>query len=387
MFLFILECPGVGFAGNTGPRQRGSLRSVVFMNKLTVRKVKLALTTDCNLSCPYCFVEQDEGVMSWGVARDAVDLLLRSAGREKLLSLYGGEPLLCFDLVARVVRYARVQAGKTGKILTINLCTNLLLLDPQMALFFAREDVKVIVSVVGLRRDHDRIRLSATGVGSYSGVVKNLPLLFEYLPRLNIGAAFCVHPLTVGSLLINWAHLLELGFRHVNIEIIRDQHGWTERRQSLFAVAMKAIAREVLIRASSADPVYLNPVNWEIRNGLLTRPGASWCPFEYFLEVYPRGGVACSPFLHNSPDIARYQVAVQPARVARPAYCNGQLRPAVCAECRQKYLSAECSFPGADQVRREYLRQAVAVARALQSSSRRRDVRRYLDSIRQEVCF
>lgn len=356
------------------------------MKKLFIRKVKLALITRCNLSCPYCFVERQEGVMPLAVARDAVMLLLDSSGREKLLSLYGGEPLLCFDRVRQIVRFARQQAGRAHKELTINLCTNLTLLEPPMARFFAREGVKVVVSLAGNRQDHDRIRSAARGKGSYDQVAARLPLLFEHLPRLDVGAAFCVHPLTVERMEANWGHLLELGFRHINIEIIRDQHAWTSHRQEQFEKAMGRVARDMMARAVGPDPVYLNPVNWEVRHGLLTRPLMSRCLFEYYLEVYPGGRVAFSPFLLNSPDSSRYLVASQPRMVERPAHCSGRASVLACAVCRKRYFSSTSEFAGADEVRAIYLRHAAAMARSLKGSSLT-GIKRYLRSIRQDVCF
>src|SRR3989338_10116842 len=101
---------------------------MIYSNK-EINKIKLALTTRCNLSCPYCFVDKTGKNMSLEVAKKAIDILIKSKGTNKLLSMYGGEILLEFNLLKEICNYAQNQAKINEKILTISICTNATLIE------------------------------------------------------------------------------------------------------------------------------------------------------------------------------------------------------------------------------------------------------------------
>ena len=82
----------------------------------------LNLTNQCNLSCGYCYefgedkVATPEGkpkFMSWEIAKSAVDrLFLDSPGRHGIhVTFFGGETLMNFPLLERVVAYANDKAA------------------------------------------------------------------------------------------------------------------------------------------------------------------------------------------------------------------------------------------------------------------------------------
>lgn len=75
------------------------------------QKIKLLIlrvTNDCNLRCSYCYVcgGDSQKNMSWDIARQAVDYALT---RSKFLKIQftGGEPLLNFPLVKKVIDYTK----------------------------------------------------------------------------------------------------------------------------------------------------------------------------------------------------------------------------------------------------------------------------------------
>lgn len=90
----------------------------------------LGLAHACNLACSYCFANepnyvQRNALMSWDTAKAAVDFLLKnSPGREEYeIIFFGGEPLLRFDVLRRVVEYCE-EIRKTGKKFLYSITTN-----------------------------------------------------------------------------------------------------------------------------------------------------------------------------------------------------------------------------------------------------------------------
>jgi sulfatase maturation enzyme AslB (radical SAM superfamily) len=109
----------------------------------------LVLTAACNLRCTYCYQTlKREGRMSWNTARTAVDCLLGSAGPSPGLALTGGEPLLAYSTLRRVVERVRA-AGPIGRATRITLLTNGTRLGDAQARFLAANRVSVRISIDG----------------------------------------------------------------------------------------------------------------------------------------------------------------------------------------------------------------------------------------------
>ncbi len=179
-----------------------------------ITHLELMVTEDCNHRCHYCFVEgKNPGHrMPPGRARQAVDFLLReSRDRNELtLLLFGGEPLIEFDLLRDLLPYAASRARAAGKRMVFDMTTNATLLDEERVDFLVSAGVKILVSIDGDRAAHDRHRLARDGKSSYDRVAAALPLIKRRQPWL--GARMTVHPDTAAALSGNVAHLAGLGF-------------------------------------------------------------------------------------------------------------------------------------------------------------------------------
>jgi len=103
-------------------------------------------TRRCNLSCPYCPVEKRGGALDPAAAARAAGAFLASGGGR--VRLTGGEPLLAWETVARVVEAAApYAAGRAGALLEV--CTNGTLLDGERLSLLDRPWIGLVVSVDG----------------------------------------------------------------------------------------------------------------------------------------------------------------------------------------------------------------------------------------------
>jgi uncharacterized protein len=138
----------------------------------------LNLTNQCNLSCQYCYefgedkVATPEGkpkFMDFETAKSSVDFLLeRSAGRRALhITFFGGETLMNFPLLKRVVGYANEQVRSQSRSIDFSLTTNATLLTPAIIEFLSENRIGVTVSMDGPKEMHDKLRVFANGRGSY----------------------------------------------------------------------------------------------------------------------------------------------------------------------------------------------------------------------------
>ncbi len=135
-------------------------------------------TLRCNQGCGYCQVSRAEaktaGVdMPFEKARSAIDLMLSAPASSMTMEFQGGEPLLAFDLVRRMVETAAERSSLAGKTLSYVICTNLTLLTEQHIDFFRKFNVCISTSLDGPSDLHDRNR-PFSGASSHAVVVENI---------------------------------------------------------------------------------------------------------------------------------------------------------------------------------------------------------------------
>lgn len=117
----------------------------------------------CEHSCPYCQVsrQSDDKIafdMSPETAEKALELVFRSPSSAIKVEFQGGEPLLNFPLVRRIVERAEEVNGSQGRALQFVIATNLALLSEDVLQFCRAHDVLLSTSLDGPRDLHNRNR-------------------------------------------------------------------------------------------------------------------------------------------------------------------------------------------------------------------------------------
>jgi uncharacterized protein len=155
-----------------------------------LQSLVLNLTNQCNLSCQYCYefgedkVATPEGkpkFMDFETAKASVDFLLnQSSGRRAVhITFFGGETLMNFPLLQRVVNYATEQAALRNRAIDFSLTTNATLLTPAIIQFLSKNRIGVTVSIDGPPDLHDKLRVFANGRGSYDIIAPKVRALLE----------------------------------------------------------------------------------------------------------------------------------------------------------------------------------------------------------------
>ena len=152
-----------------------------------VKALCLHVAHTCNLNCEYCFASQgkyhgDRALMSYEVGKQALDFLVANSGTRRNLEVdfFGGEPLMNWDVVKDLVRYARSIEEERGKHFRFTLTTNGVLLDDEVMDFANREMHNVVLSLDGRKEVHDHLRKNYAGQGSYDVIV---PKFQEFVRR------------------------------------------------------------------------------------------------------------------------------------------------------------------------------------------------------------
>ena len=177
--------------------QHSATEMVPLLLERCIDKITLQLTQDCNFRCKYCVYSEEKNQkqrshtqrnMSLETAKRAILFYREHAIDSNMynVGLYGGEPLLQWDLLKDIVLFSEQELA--GKLLTFSLTTNASLLTEPMAAFLEEHDVGVLLSIDGIKPVNDANRVFRNGAGTYDTVMKNVrmirekhPLLFEKL--------------------------------------------------------------------------------------------------------------------------------------------------------------------------------------------------------------
>ncbi|MBP5293861.1 MAG: thioether cross-link-forming SCIFF peptide maturase [Clostridia bacterium] len=143
-----------------------------------VKALCLHVAHTCNLNCSYCFASQgkyhgERALMSFEVGKQALDFLVAHSGTRHNLEVdfFGGEPLMNFDVVKKLVAYARSIEQAAHKNFRFTLTTNGMLIDDEVIDFANRECSNVVLSLDGRKSVHDRFRVDYAGHGSFDRIV------------------------------------------------------------------------------------------------------------------------------------------------------------------------------------------------------------------------
>lgn len=189
-----------------------------------VKALCLHIAHSCNLNCSYCFASQgkyhgERALMSYEVGKQALDFLVAHSGTRRNLEVdfFGGEPLINFDVVKRLVAYARSIEKEHDKNFRFTLTTNGMLIDDDVIEFANKEMSNVVLSLDGRKEVHDRFRVDYAGNGSYDKIVPLFQKLVKARDNKNyyMRGTFTHHN---PDFLNDIKAMLDLGFTELSME-------------------------------------------------------------------------------------------------------------------------------------------------------------------------
>jgi uncharacterized protein len=154
------------------------LRSrMLFLRHLTSLHI-FVVTLRCEHSCPYCQVSRQSKDrarydMTEGTAERALQIALESPNPCIKIEFQGGEPLLNFPLISKIVQNARALAAKSNKKIEFVIASNLALLTCEILAFCKSNNILISTSLDGPRDLHNRNR-PRPGGNSYELAVKGI---------------------------------------------------------------------------------------------------------------------------------------------------------------------------------------------------------------------
>lgn len=150
----------------------------------------LEINQKCNLKCRYCYLgEKDGSKMSINTAFKAIDLAFEKVKIHKDKKIWfdfvGGEALLDFKMIEKLVNYIEMKNQKVQNILQFSVTTNATIISQEIIDFLVNKKFSLKVSIDGNKVINDLNRLSKDGYSVHDKIVSNLNQLREFERRSN----------------------------------------------------------------------------------------------------------------------------------------------------------------------------------------------------------
>ena len=249
-----------------------------YKNKSNVIKAMcLHIAHSCNLNCSYCFASQgkyqgERAIMSYEVGKRAFDFLIENSGTRRNLEVdfFGGEPLMNWNVVKKLVAYARSIEKEHNKNFRFTLTTNGMLIDDEVIDFLNEEMSNVVLSLDGRPEVHDRFRKDYAGRGSYETIVPKFKRLVEARGGKNyyVRGTF-THENT--DFTNDILHMADLGFTELSMEPVvcppGDPYALTEEDLPKLFEQYEILAKEMIKRKREGRGFTFYHYMLDLKNG------------------------------------------------------------------------------------------------------------------------
>ena len=318
-----------------------------------VKALCLHIAHSCNLTCSYCFAGQgkyhgESALMSFETGKRALDFLIENSGTRHNLEVdfFGGEPLLNFDVVKRLVEYARSIEKEKNKNFRFTLTTNGMLVDDDVIDFCNREMSNVVLSLDGRKEVHDRYRVDHAGRGSWDVIVPKFQKFVRERGDKNYymrGTFTHANPDFLEDIKV----MLDLGFTELSMEPVVAAEGsaaaLTEDDKAIVMQQYEELAKLMLCRDKEGKPFTFYHYMIDLKGGPCIYKRISGCGSgTEYMAVTPQGDLyPCHQFVGEEKfklgDIWNgvSNTAIQDEFLS----CNVYARP----ECRDCWAKLYCS--------------------------------------------
>lgn len=234
-------------------------------NNTVIKALCLHIAHTCNLNCEYCFASQgkyhgERALMSLEVGKRAIDFLVENSGTRKNLEVdfFGGEPLMNFEVVKGIVKYARSIEKEKNKNFRFTLTTNGMLVDKDVIDFANKECHNVVLSLDGRKEVHDNLRKTINGKGSYDTIV---PKFKEFVESRDNKGYYIRGTFTHNNVDFtnDIFHMADLGFTELSMEPVvcseNDPYALTYDDLPKIYEQYEILAKEMLKREKEGKPI------------------------------------------------------------------------------------------------------------------------------------
>jgi uncharacterized protein len=177
------------------------------------------VTDQCNFECSYCYQEKGKERLDFPTLARTIDFFHPFFAQDCVVSFYGGEPLLAFDLIQRAVEHVDGLATRHPRTIRFSLTTNGSLLSEEILEFLAEHEFSLVLSFDGLAQDLSRKK------GSFDSLAAVIPRILAR-PRISLETNSVFSSETIGYLSESVEYLVRLGVPKLDVNFAHKPR-WT----------------------------------------------------------------------------------------------------------------------------------------------------------------
>ena len=196
-----------------------------------MKSITLFITRDCNFKCKYCIHKRESKNLSLNLAEQVVDFAYNN-GIENI-SFFGGEPLVNFKGVKKVINYS----NKKGYKFKFSLITNGYLLTKSKLNYLIKNKVQLAISFDGVGRNDYRVTVK--GKQTTNRVYKNL---LYAVKRVKFDLCTVINRAKIDGLASDYISLYEKGVTCIKPAINAEFGEWTDDEIAKLKVEFKKVS-------------------------------------------------------------------------------------------------------------------------------------------------
>ncbi|MBU3111354.1 thioether cross-link-forming SCIFF peptide maturase [Clostridium lacusfryxellense] len=277
-----------------------------------IKALCLNIIHDCNLRCKYCFADEGEyhgarKAMSVEVGMKAIDFVLKNSGPRKNIEidLFGGEPLMAFDMIKEIVEYAKVQEKIYKKVIRFTMTTNATLLNDEIMKYLDENMGNIVLSIDGRKSINDKVRVKVDGSGSYDRILPNIKKMVDMRDKSKAYYVRGTFTRENTDFYEDVKHMADLGFKEISIEpvVLPDEHELSIREEDLPVIFEQydKLYADMLQRHKDGTSFKFYHFNIDLQGGPCVYKRISGCGAGHeYIAVTPDGDIyPCHQFVGN----------------------------------------------------------------------------------------
>ncbi len=277
-----------------------------------IKALCLNIAHDCNLKCKYCFADEGEykghrEIMTAEVGKKAIDFVIKNSGSRTNIEvdLFGGEPLMAFDVVKEIVDYAKSIEKQHNKNIRFTMTTNATLLNDEIMEYMDKNMGNIVLSIDGRKEVNDKVRVRADGSGSYDKIVPKIKKMVDLRDKSKQYYARGTFTRENTDFYEDVKHMVDLGFDEISIEpvVLPESHPLSLRKEDLPKIFEQydKICNELISKQGQENIFKFYHFNIDLQGGPCVYKRISGCGAGHeYVAITPTGDVyPCHQFVGN----------------------------------------------------------------------------------------
>lgn len=170
------------------------------------------VTDNCNFNCSYCYKKKKDGNLDYSLAKKALSFFVPFFTKKYFLGFYGGEPLICFDLIKSIVHFTKNKNEQFNKRAKYSITTNGSLITDDILEFLNKHKFHIELSFDGLAQNISRKN------GSFERILSNIKKILNY-PNISFEINSVFSPDTIGLLSESIKFIVELNVPNIRYSL------------------------------------------------------------------------------------------------------------------------------------------------------------------------